>query len=284
MRALVCGDFMVDEYWYGSISRIAPEAPIPVFRHFRTERRSGGAANVAANLRAFGIDVSVLYSETSRVDPIVKIRKVVNDRYVGRDDFDYVQRPIDVDAIAHASVGVDVVVFSDYGKGTLDNIQALIRGCGSALVFVDPKSRQYKEYSGATMIKPNLDELRLLIGGWRDEQDMERKVNYMQRNADICHVLVTRGAQGMTLFSRAGDGCIRHDEPAVKCGNVVDTCGAGDTVLAAFVAYFASVSNDSADYYAVMHSAMRYASHAAGIAVSRFGTAVVSKEDMDGKA
>lgn len=269
MRVLVCGDYMIDEYWHGEIVRIAPEAPVPVFRHVSTERRAGGAANVAKNLRAMGVEIKTLYSPSAFINPVVKVRMVAQGRYVGRADYDWQQLAATAQNVIDAAETCDLVVLSDYGKGTLDNVRSIIARCNAASipVFVDPKSRKFKDYAGATLLKPNLAELQLLIGGWRDEAELRDKVCDMQVDAHIKNVLVTRGKDGMTLFCESGWHKIEGTQ-----AQAIDVCGAGDTALAAFTAGVAR----GMEYY----DAAVYANRAAGIAVTRFGTAVVTREEL----
>jgi rfaE bifunctional protein kinase chain/domain len=270
MKILVAGDAMIDRYWYGDITRISPEAPVPVFAVDRAEDRAGAAAYVAAGIRAMGIETAELFSESFNVDPVLKLRLVARGRQMARVDFDAAQKPIDADAAERAAEGCDIVVLSDYGKGALDNIAAIIWRCKRAgkAVFVDPKSRRFKQYAGCDMLKPNLDELRLLIGGWSCEEEMEHKVKTMQRVASIPAVLVTRGAAGMTLFN----GAVR--QVAGEAREVVDVCGAGDMAMAAFAA--------AAARGLACHEAAIAANKASGIAVGKFGAAVVTAAEVFG--
>lgn len=270
MRVLVCGDYMIDEYWYGDITRIAPEAPVPVFRHVSMERRAGGAANVAENLRAMGVEIRTLYSPSASSNPVVKVRMVAQGRYVGRADFDGQQLAATAQNVIDAAETCDLIVLSDYGKGTLDNVREIIARCNAAgiPVFVDPKSRKFKDYAGATLLKPNLAELQLLVGGWRNNVEMSEKVRAMQRDANIKNVLATCGKDGMVLFEHHGAARVIEGVQA----QAIDVCGAGDTALAAFAA---SVARGTGYYVAAM-----CANKAAGIAVTRFGTTVVKADEI----
>ncbi len=259
---------MIDRYWYGDVTRICPEAPAPVFSVGAEEQRAGAAANVAANLRAMGTEIAELYSESYATDPVIKLRLIARGRQMTRVDFDKPQKAIDPSDAERAAEGCDIVVLSDYGKGALDNIAAIIWRCKRAgmQVFVDPKSRRFKAYAGCDMLKPNIDELRLLVGGWSCDEEMEHKVKAMQRHAGIKAVLVTRAAAGMTLFN----GSVR--QIACSGGGVTDVCGAGDAAMAGFTAAVAKGCG--------YHDAALAGSRAAGISVGRFGAAGVTESEV----
>ena len=267
---LVAGDAMVDEYWHGSITRISPEAPVPVFAVDRIESRMGGAANVMENIKAMGVQVYSLYSETFWNGGIIaKRRLVAKAQQFARVDSDINQFPLSANDVS--TTHADIVVLSDYGKGTLDKISAIISQCKSAgkTVLVDPKARRFTDYSGCDMLKPNLAEMRPLIGGWSSEEDLRHKVKAMQRRAGIQTVLLTRGAEGMTLFngSVSDIACAREQI-------VVDVSGAGDTAIAA---YAAALARGMSPYDSAV-----VAVRASAVAVSRFGTTVVTEAEAFG--
>jgi rfaE bifunctional protein kinase chain/domain len=273
-RILVCGDAMIDRYLYGTAERMSPEAPVPVFKVEREESRDGAAANVTENIRAMGAEVAGIYSSSWDMDEtsIFKTRMIINGTQVfARIDEDYKQEPLEVAFVARRAEEYDIVVLCDYGKGTLDNIGEIIGTLKAAgkTVIVDPKARRAREYKGADWIKPNLAEMQLLIGRWSSEDELEFKVKALQRAAGIPHVLLTRGAQGMTLFAGA-----RIDIPPINAGPVLDVCGAGDTAIAGLAVGLAR------GYTA--GNAARVANIAAGIAVTRFGTSIVTKEEVFG--
>ena len=268
MRVLVAGDAMVDRYWHGDVGRVSPEAPVPVVQIQREEYSAGGAKNVAKNIEAMGVEVSELYSRSYRENPVLKVRVIARGQQVCRLDWDHPQAPIDPGEFAERLQDCDLVVLSDYGKGALENISALIWQCRRAnkRVIVDPKAPPASRYDRADVLKPNVGELRAMIGPWASEEDLEHKVKAMQRHYKIPTVLLTRGPEGMTLYN----GAVK--QIACEAKEVFDVTGAGDTAVAAFAAAIAKGATDE-------HAA-RLANRAAGVAVGRQGTAVVRWEDF----
>lgn len=263
---LVCGDAMVDEYWVGDVARISPEAPVPVVLVTKQEDRFGAADNVAANVRALGCEFHTAVCSTSR-----KIRLVARNQQVARIDFDF--RPRDVGrmeaAFRAALPQCGVVVFSDYGKGSLVHIQTLIREAKSLgkLVLVDPKGHDYRKYAGADLVKPNLDEMRHMMGGWGSEEQLAAKISLLMGEADITRILLTRGAGGMSLYTEKDTF---HVESVSQ--EVYDVTGAGDTAIACL----AVCLNRGMSWL----TSMDYANKAAGIVCGKFGTAVATKEEV----
>jgi len=266
---LVAGDAMTDLYVHGSMTRMAPDAPAPVFKIDRYETRNGAAANVLANVRAMGADAMGLYSDSfDEGREVTKTRFFADGRQVMRVDDDRTQEPLSAKEVLDAAAFAEIVVLSDYGKGTLDNIGEIIFALKQAgkMVLVDPKSRRFKHYEGCDVLKPNLDEMRALVGGWSSDDELEHKVKALQRAANIGAVLLTRGADGMALYA----GIVRHYLPMpIK---VLDVCGAGDTAMAALAAALARGLS--------LSQAAHYANVAAGVAVSKFGTAVVEEQEV----
>lgn len=263
MTILVCGDAMLDEYWYGDVSRISPEAPVPVLTVKRTEVREGAAANVARNVRALGSPCRTEFGAPEM--QVRKIRPICRNHQMLRLDFDNPQVPV--------SKGIrfepGIVIFSDYGKGALEHVHCLIlrakmAGC---TVLVDPKGYDYGRYRYADVVKPNLDEMRVMVGGWKDEADLDRKAQAIRTEAHIRALLLTRAADGMTLYTDAGAERIAAEER-----EVYDVTGAGDTAIAA-LAVALSRGHD-------LLTAARYANKAAGIVVERFGTAVATEAEV----
>lgn len=264
---LVCGDAMIDRYWFGEVRRISPEAPVPVVKMGKIEERQGAAANVAANCEAMGGQVKRLFSPSK--DPIVKIRVIGKNQQVVRVDFDQPQLPIDVDQFTLLVERADIVVFSDYGKGALSNISDLImmaKAYGKT-VLIDPKGHDYRRYSGADLVKPNLDEMREMVGGWGTEAELTRKAAKLRKDSDVRAILLTRAADGMTLFTESAEIDI-----ASTAREVFDVSGAGDTAIAALAV--------GLEMGLALEQAAVYANKAAGIAVGKFGTAVVSKHEV----
>lgn len=258
---LVCGDYILDRYWHGEITRVS-EGSAPILKVLKEEDRQGGAANVVANIQAMGAACVGRYGPQNRW--VTKIRQYVNGRQVLRTDFDREQFPIPKLELG----GITHVVFVDYGKGTLKNVQSLIQqakghGC---TVLVDPKGHDYEKYAGADLLKPNLHEMQIMVGGWKNEEDLASKAEAIRRRANIGNILLTRASEGMSLYGER----VEHIPSVASV--IVDVSGAGETALAAMaVAMKKGMST---------YKAMAYANAAAAVAVSRFGTTVVEEKEV----
>jgi rfaE bifunctional protein kinase chain/domain len=296
-RVLVVGDVMLDRYWFGEVGRISPEAPVPVVKIDRIEDRPGGAANVARNAAALGAQASLL-SVVGRDEPGATLRKLLRReriaaqlhtdrglrttiklRVIGRRQqlvrIDF-ETPPSHEVLAsklrdfgRLLPGMDVVILSDYGKGGLTHIVKMIRMARKAgtPVLVDPKGDDYSRYRGASLITPNRAEFREVAGSWKSESDLTRKANALARKLKLGGVLLTRAEEGMTLYGRGG----RLHVPA-QAREVYDVTGAGDTVIATLGVMLASGAG--------IERAVRLANRAAGIAIGKFGTAVVRPEEL----
>jgi rfaE bifunctional protein kinase chain/domain len=295
---LVVGDSMLDRYWEGRVDRISPEAPVPVLQVTREFSRAGGAANVALNLAALGADVSLLtlVGDDDAGASLVrlleqggvklhavggschrttqKIRCVAQRHQLLRTDFEEQANAECVELLDAAFGEVlpahGVVVLSDYAKGALRDAGELIAQARSRglRVLVDPKGTDFERYRGADLVKPNASELKLAAGPWRDERELQAKCASLRRRLRIGALLVTRGEEGMTLFDAAG---ARHHAAEVR--EVFDVSGAGDTVIAALARFIAAGH--------ALDDAVRWANRAAGLSVSKFGTAVVTLAELE---
>jgi len=300
-RVLVVGDVMLDRYWFGDVSRISPEAPVPVvrIRIEQTEERPGGAANVARNCAALGAQVGLL-SVVGADEPGETLARLVEAEGVRaslyRDgalattvklrvmSFPRPQQLLRIDFETSPSHEVlaeklaefegslsdyDVVVLSDYGKGGLTHIGRMISLAHAAgkPVLVDPKGDDYSRYRGASVLTPNLTELEKVVGRWKDETDLTRRAEKLRGELGLEALLLTRGAEGMTLYRADGVQTV----PARK-RDVADVTGAGDTV----VATLAVMLGAGAD----LPEAVRAANHAGGIVVGKLGTAVVHPAEL----
>jgi D-glycero-beta-D-manno-heptose-7-phosphate kinase len=263
---LVCGDFMLDRWQFGEVTRISPEAPCPVISIKREETRDGAAANVAANVRSLGVPCRTEYGDQE--NDIVKTRLMARGQQIMRVDNDYPQKPI----MSLDLTSVRIVIFVDYGKGTLDYVGSLIKDAKAAgcTVLVDPKGYDYERYRGADVIKPNLDEMKVMVGGWKDEFDLREKAQALCRTAGISALLLTRAADGMSLYRESSATYM----PSVA-EQVVDVAGAGESAIAALgVGLHRGYSIEQATVFA---------NTAAGIAVGKFGPSVVTQEEIEAR-
>lgn len=266
-RILVVGDAMVDRYWFGDVLRISPEAPVPVVRVEREEERAGAAANVAANARAMGAEVETVFSPS--LERVVKIRVVGKNQQVVRVDFDSPQEPVSEAVFKMILPSCDLVVLSDYGKGALARAEALVWEAKreGKPVLVDPKGCDYGKYTGATVVKPNLHEMRELVGGWVDEDALIDRAQGVVRGYGLGALLLTRAEAGMTLFTEGSTWNIPSE-----AREVFDVSGAGDTAIAALAVGMAKGLP--------LDRAATLANKAAGLACARFGTAVITEAEV----
>jgi rfaE bifunctional protein kinase chain/domain len=296
-RVLVVGDAMLDRYWYGAVDRISPEAPVPVVRITSEEERIGAAANVAYNVMTLGAQASFLGvvgddEPGQRLDALLRrtgiaahlkrdpgLKTTVKLRVIGRHQqllrMDFENEP-DHEALAlqnetftQLAPQHDAVLFSDYGKGGLAHIPAMIALARAArkAVLIDPKGSDYTRYAGATVITPNRLELQQVVGGWKDDAELHAKAERLRRDLGLGALLVTLGEDGMTLFDAGG-----HIHVQAQAREVFDVTGAGDTVIATLAALVAAGMP--------LRDAMPLANKAGGIVVGKFGTATVSYEEL----
>lgn len=289
---------MLDQYWFGKVDRISPEAPVPVVAVQRTEVRLGGSANVAHNCARLGASVTLLavaghdtnadtiedlcqrqhidarLCRDSELQTTVKLRVVGHQQQLLRLDFENPPVPTVLAEIAarfdELVPQADAVIFSDYHKGALNDVQTLIERARALdkVVLVDPKGDDYERYSNATLITPNLSEFRAVVGRVASEDELRAKAETLRRRLSLDKLLVTRSEQGMTLFDTDGI----HHQPA-KAREVFDVSGAGDTVIATLSVRYAT----HRDWLRAMHEA----NVAAGIVVGKLGTAAVTLEELE---
>jgi D-glycero-beta-D-manno-heptose-7-phosphate kinase len=296
-RILIVGDVMLDRYWFGDVSRISPEAPVPVVKVERTEERPGGAANVARNCSALGARTALLsvvgadeagaslarllaasnieasLHEDVQLATTVKLRVLGRQQQLLRIDFEnwpaHEVLRAKLAEFEERLAACDVVILSDYGKGGLAHITEMIRLARAAdkPVLVDPKGEDYARYAGATVLTPNRSELRQVVGRWKDDDDLASRVERLREELGFEALLLTRSEEGMTLFSAAG---ALHE--AALAREVYDVSGAGDTVIATLAVMLASGQG--------LAAAMKLANRAAGIVVGKLGTATCSLEEL----
>ncbi|HYG41369.1 MAG TPA: D-glycero-beta-D-manno-heptose-7-phosphate kinase [Bordetella sp.] len=300
-RVLVVGDIMLDRYWFGEVERISPEAPVPIVRVARREDRLGGAANVARNVAALGGQATLvgIVGADEAGDSVVrlagqagvqadlladadhpttlKMRVLGRQQQLLRVDFEQHPAPATLDdmesRLARHLMNHDVVVLSDYAKGTLDRVEALISQARAAgvPVLVDPKGDDYTRYRGATLVTPNRSEMQQAVGRWNSESQLTERAQRLRTDLDLEALLVTRSEQGMTLFTAAG-----REHVDAQAHEVFDVSGAGDTVLATLAAMRA-IGQPWAD-------AMGWANRAGGIVVGKLGTSVVTAAEIAGES
>ena len=304
MRVLVVGDLMLDRYVWGRVSRLSPEAPVPVVRADRESLHPGGAANVAANVRALGgqstvcgvvgrdaagrrlraelhrggIEVGGIVT-SSAYATITKTRIVAHSQQVVRVDRDPPAVPgprigARLRAWVERSLSdFDVCVVSDYGKGAVDAaLLARLAELRTKLKFVyviDPKRRNFAHYRGASLVKPNADEAEQASGMELDGAvGLERAGRRLLERWQSEAVLISRGEAGLSLF-RPGRGAAHFPAAARE---VFDVTGAGDTVVAVCALALGAG--------ATPEMATRLANHAAGVAVGKVGTATVGPAEL----
>lgn len=296
-QILVVGDVMLDRYWFGEVNRISPEAPVPVVRIERTEDRLGGAANVARNVVALGTPTGLLgvvgqdeagdkvqslleeagiagrLARDAAISTIIKLRVIGRQQQLLRIDFE--QAPSTAvlrDKLTQFNALLplyDVIVLSDYAKGSLVNVREMIkaaRGLGKK-VLVDPKGDDFTPYTGASILTPNKGELTRIIGSWTSEAHLTEKAQQLRAELQLEAILVTRSEEGMTLYT---ENDVLH-MPAVA-REVFDVSGAGDTVIATLAVLLARGSSIS--------EAAAMANKAGGIVVGKLGTSTVSREEL----
>ena len=296
-RLLVVGDVMLDRYWFGDTGRISPEAPVPVVQVEKIDERLGGAANVARNASALGAQTTILgvvgedeagkrveqlllesgvqsqLQTDGNVPTTVKLRVIARQQQLIRLDFEEAPSQISLDAklkrFKSLLPNIDIVILSDYGKGALEQVSAMIElaNASKKLVLVDPKGDAYDKYKGATVLTPNRSELRQVVGQWSSEDDLTLRAQSLRKNLGLGALLLTRSEEGMTLFTDKGTEHVR-----AQAREVFDVSGAGDTVIAALaVAMGAGWS---------LERAIALANRAGGIVVGKLGTATVSAEEL----
>ena len=294
---LVVGDVMLDRYWFGDSDRISPEAPVPVVQVSKVDERLGGAANVARNVAALGANTTILgvigedeagnrigellrqsgVNSQLEVDPkvstTVKLRVIARQQQLIRLDFEEAPSQTALEqkrARFEKALGTaDVLVLSDYGKGALSQVAAMIEYARvhNKVVLVDPKGEDYEKYRGATVITPNRSELRQVVGRWADEADLTQRTQDLRRSLGIQALLLTRSEEGMSLFTDQGVSHVR-----AQAREVFDVSGAGDTVIATLAVALAAQWP--------LDRAMALANRAGGIVVGKLGTATVTSEEL----
>ena len=296
-RVLVVGDVMLDRYWFGEVSRISPEAPVPIVHVKKTEERPGGAGNVARNIASLGGHATLLsvvgddepgrtlaklleqdrvtthFHKDASLPTTVKLRVIGRQQQLMRIDFETPpSREVLEDKLDEFESMVDahdVVILSDYGKGGLTHVTKMIDAAKrhGKRILIDPKGDDYSKYRGATLLTPNRSEFREIMGKWRDDTDLAQRAEKLRDDLSLEALLVTRSEEGMSLFSKDD---VLHEPTQAR--EVFDVSGAGDTVIATVGLMLAAGAN--------MRDAVRIANRAAGVVVGKLGTATVSRLEL----
>lgn len=296
-RILVVGDVMLDRYWFGEVNRISPEAPVPIVRVERREERLGGAANVARNAAALGAQVGLLgivgqdeagdsverlllnsgissfLNRDASISTIIKLRVIGRQQQLLRVDFE--DPPTDAvlrDKLSQFNMLLphyDVIVLSDYAKGSLVNVAAMIATAKQAgkRILVDPKGDDFSRYTGASWLTPNKSEFRHIAGSWATEDELTEKAQQLRRALKLEALLLTRSEEGMTLYTEQD---VMHVPTMAR--EVFDVSGAGDTVIASLAVMLGAGLGGN--------DAVSIANRAGGIVVGKLGTATVTQEEL----
>ena len=300
-KITVIGDVMIDWYLHGESSRISPEAPVPVVNFKESKFQLGGAANVANNLKHLEIEPFLigaigndhfgsLLKEHLKAEKIkfnllieksfqtiCKQRLMSSNQQLAR---------IDYEQYFHASkltntfntfikniAKTDLIIVSDYGKGTVFNARKLIQSARKLKkkILIDPKGKDFTKYKGANLITPNKAEFENIMGKVGSKRDLVNKAKKMLEHLNLESLIVTLGSEGMYVLTKSNKKIIGDFINAYP-QEVFDVSGAGDTTISALGAAL-SEGND-------IFSAAEFANLAASISVSKLGTSSVSKDEV----
>lgn len=297
-EVLVIGDVMLDRYWHGHTSRISPEAPVPVVKVEDVEERAGGAGNVALNIASLGGHARLVavvgddepadvlkkalseqgvncdFLTEPKAPTITKLRVMSRHQQLIRLDFEDGFVNVDADKVQHSFINAlgstKGVILSDYGKGTLRNIPALIALANqqNKKVFIDPKGTDFDIYKNATLITPNQSEFEAVVGPCPNDEVLIEKGEALRERLNLDALLVTRSEKGMALFERGKEPFIQP----TQAKDVFDVTGAGDTVIATLAASVCSGQS--------FQEAVQVANLAAGIVVGKVGTATTNMTEL----
>ncbi|MBT8103201.1 MAG: bifunctional D-glycero-beta-D-manno-heptose-7-phosphate kinase/D-glycero-beta-D-manno-heptose 1-phosphate adenylyltransferase HldE [Gammaproteobacteria bacterium] len=296
-HVVVAGDVMLDRYLFGSTGRISPEAPVPVVHVHETDDRPGGAANVAVNLSSLGVSTCLVgvVGEDRAADSLQAIlaeRGIVckfarakdrptitktrvqsrGQQLIRLDEENAASMRGDamVKSLRESLQGAGAVVLSDYGKGTLSDVQALIKVCREAGVpaLVDPKGKDFSRYRGASLITPNQTEFEAVTGVCASDDELVSHARQMIDDLEFAAVLITRSEKGMLLLEAGSEPVFL----STQAREVYDVTGAGDTVIATLAGALASGQD--------LPSAAALANVAAGLVVRKIGVAAVTPGEI----
>ena len=300
-KVLVVGDVMLDKYLEGKAERLSPESPVPVLTPLGEESRLGGAANVALNVSSLGSKVKLLGVvgkdlSGEEIKDLLKENKISNSlvksnlssitkqrilagnqqllRIDREDQFtnkDWIKTK---ENFKKEIAKYSSLVISDYGKGTLFNVQELISLSNKKKVpvIVDPKGDDFSKYKGAFIITPNLQEFSKAVGGFNSEAELEKKSKLLIKKLSLSALLITRGPEGMTLFSKNNNQNIVKSHYPAQTIDVFDVSGAGDTVIATIASGVASKID--------LNQSVELSNITAGVVVSKLGTSSFSLDEI----
>lgn len=305
LNVLIVGDVMLDRYWWGSVSRISPEAPVPVVNLDNTSLAAGGAANVAANVAGLGANPylvgvigedaeadlfpAVLKEKNINADSLVRIprrgttvktRVVAHSQQIVRVDQETKsnltgeEEELLWDRISELLKRTQIIIISDYGKGVITkNIASRLITTArreNKMIIIDPKGKNYQKYRGATILTPNRYEVAEVyrLEDFRQET-IEAAGTRMIEDFDLDAMLITQGEAGMTLFEKEN----RPHHLPVTARNVYDVTGAGDTVIACLATAAAAGASFS--------EAAKFANIAAGLVVEEVGTTAITLKMLE---
>jgi rfaE bifunctional protein kinase chain/domain len=295
---LIVGDFILDEYMFGTVERISPEAPVPILNVVSVSHRAGGAANVAINCRELGCNVKVLghlgndnngkkleeilkkydikcfFHKRKEYSTIKKTRLISKSQQIMRIDEE--KKTLSLSSISKNKFedlvqDVDIVLFSDYDKGSLNCLSDLIAITKKydKISLVDPKGIDPYKFSGADVLTPNLKEIQILLGPWNTETELEEKIFMFMKKIKIKNVVLTRSSEGMTLYELENMNVYHYSSDVSE---VYDVTGAGDSVIS-IISVLTSIKLP-------LKEACFYANKGGGVAVQKFGASSLKFEEV----
>ena len=295
---LVIGDLILDQYLFGKVERISPEAPVPILSIFKTEERLGGAANVALNCKTLGCNVEIVsvigndldgqklvnkleekniicfIEKNNSYKTVKKTRLIGNYQQILRMDDEQIPPKITKKTFNNFLKRFkksDVIIFSDYAKGVLDELPDLIQivNDNNKICLIDPKGSDITKFKGADIITPNYKEIEILLGPYDSKKDFERKIFRMMEENEIKNIVLTKGVDGISLFQL--EEKLQFNIKG-RASEVYDVTGAGDTVISV-LAVLLSINHS-------LKSACEVANRAGGIIVQKFGTSSIMFEEI----
>ena len=297
---VVIGDIFLDEYIFGNINRISPEAPVQILNEKNIEYRLGGAANLAANIKNLGSKVLLISTcgsdnEAKEIKKLLKKRNIKNKVFINK-KYSTIKKTrfvslypnkqqilrvdremedsnfnIEIDSSIRSIISkAKLVLISDYGKGFVKNISSIKKLCKlhKIKILIDPKGDDFKKYSGVYLLKPNLKEFINIVGKYKSESEFNRKAIKLCKSLNLNYLLITSGSNGVYLCHK---NSIMH-YPNLKKVEVFDVTGAGDTLLAA-LGYMISRNEN-------INNSINFSLSAASISVSKFGTSLANIEEI----